>query len=81
MRQFSLTEAKAKLSELLDLVEAGEEVVISRHGKPIARFTRLTGAADELRRLEAIEKLRTFPRVKLEPGETIKGFIEEGRKY
>ena len=31
-------EAKAKLSELLDKVEHGEQVVITRHGKPIARL-------------------------------------------
>jgi prevent-host-death family protein len=31
-------EAKTKLSELLDRVERGEEVVITRHGKPIARL-------------------------------------------
>lgn len=37
-RSVSLTEAKAKLSELLDLVERGEEIVIVRHGKRIARL-------------------------------------------
>lgn len=31
-------EAKTKLSELLDRVEAGEEVVITRHGKEVARL-------------------------------------------
>ncbi len=31
-------EAKTKLSELLDRVERGEEVTITRHGKPIARL-------------------------------------------
>jgi antitoxin (DNA-binding transcriptional repressor) of toxin-antitoxin stability system len=32
----SLAQAKAHLSELLDKVEKGEEVVITRHGKPVA---------------------------------------------
>lgn len=31
-------EAKTKLSELLDAVERGEEVVITRHGQAIARL-------------------------------------------
>lgn len=31
-------DAKTHLSSLLDKVEAGEEVVIARHGKPIARL-------------------------------------------
>ena len=36
--QYSLTEAKAHLSKLLDQVEQGEEVIIVRNGKPVARF-------------------------------------------
>ncbi|MCE2885420.1 MAG: type II toxin-antitoxin system prevent-host-death family antitoxin [Planctomycetaceae bacterium] len=37
-RVITLTEAKAKLSELLDAVERGEEVIIVRHGERIARM-------------------------------------------
>lgn len=33
-------DAKARLSELLDRVEKGEQIVITRHGKPIARLYR-----------------------------------------
>lgn len=36
MRTVSLSEAKSHLSQLLRRVEAGEEVVITRRGKPIA---------------------------------------------
>lgn len=32
----NLAQAKAHLSELLDKVEAGEEVIITRRGKPVA---------------------------------------------
>jgi prevent-host-death family protein len=32
----TLVQAKAHLSELLDKVEAGEEVVITRHGRAVA---------------------------------------------
>jgi prevent-host-death family protein len=35
----TLVEAKAHLSELLDKVEAGEQVVITRHGRPVARLS------------------------------------------
>lgn len=31
-------EAKTRLSALLNLVEAGEEVIIARNGKPVARL-------------------------------------------
>ena len=37
-RQINIAEAKAKLSELLDRALAGEEVVIARAGKPLARL-------------------------------------------
>jgi prevent-host-death family protein len=37
-RVVNLTEAKAKLSELLDAVERGEEIIIVRHGERIARM-------------------------------------------
>ena len=36
MLTVNLAHAKAHLSELLDKVETGEEVVITRHGKPVA---------------------------------------------
>jgi prevent-host-death family protein len=39
MSTVSVAEAKAKLSELLDRVAAGEEVVITRHGKPVAKLS------------------------------------------
>ena len=36
--QINVAEAKAKLSELLDRAVAGEEIVIARAGKPLARL-------------------------------------------
>ena len=37
MHAMSLAHAKAHLSELLNTVESGEEVIITRHGRPVAR--------------------------------------------
>jgi len=34
-------EAKTRLSALLNLVEAGEEVIIARNGRPVARLAPL----------------------------------------
>jgi prevent-host-death family protein len=34
----NLVQAKAHLSELLNKVEAGEEVIITRHGRAVARL-------------------------------------------
>ena len=38
MAQFNVHEAKTNLSQLLEMVERGEEVVVARHGKPVARL-------------------------------------------
>jgi prevent-host-death family protein len=38
MIQVNMHEAKTHLSELVEKVEAGEEVVIARAGRPIARL-------------------------------------------
>jgi prevent-host-death family protein len=38
MREVGAFEAKNKLSELLDLAERGEEIVITRHGREVARL-------------------------------------------
>ena len=39
MSTINLAQAKARLSELLDKVEAGQEVVITRRGKPVGRLS------------------------------------------
>jgi len=38
MEKVQLHDAKARLSELVDRAQAGEEVVISRHGKAVAKL-------------------------------------------
>ncbi len=38
MRQIQASEAKAHLPQLLDDVERGETLIITRHGRPIARI-------------------------------------------
>ena len=47
MRVTSISETKAKLSELLDLVRAGETVVIADRGIPVARLMPAAGADDD----------------------------------
>jgi prevent-host-death family protein len=38
MSEIGLREAKAHLSELIDRVEGGEVLTLTRHGKPVARI-------------------------------------------
>jgi len=61
MRQVQIAQAKAQLSALLEQVEAGEEIVIARRGKPIARLIPEPradrSAADVLRAVWAMDGL------------------------
>lgn len=43
MREFGAFEAKNRLGQLLDLVERGEQVIITRHGRQIARLVPANG--------------------------------------
>lgn len=82
MRQFGTFEAKNRLSELLDLVEAGEEVVITRHGKPVARMVPTDADADvRERRRRAIARIQEHGRGLSLGGDSIRSLIDEGRKY
>lgn len=44
MDAVSLAEAKAHLSELIDRVEAGDSIAITRRGKPVAQLTSVATA-------------------------------------
>jgi prevent-host-death family protein len=46
MSQVGAFEAKNTLGALLDRVEKGEEIVITRHGKPVARLAPIAGVTD-----------------------------------
>ena len=50
MDAISLADAKAQLSELIDRVEAGDSIDITRRGKPVAR---LTAVAHPRKRVDA----------------------------
>lgn len=44
MEAVNLYDAKTRLSQLVDKAAGGEDVVVSRNGKPLVRITRLDGA-------------------------------------
>ncbi len=79
VRTVGVFEAKTHLSALLDEVERGETVLITRNGAPIAEPRPV--AARPMGRCEAIEELLAFPRVRLGAGESIRELIDEGRRY
>ncbi|APH73205.1 type II toxin-antitoxin system Phd/YefM family antitoxin [Aquibium oceanicum] len=51
-----VAEAKARFSELVKRAQAGEEIVVTRHGKPVARVVP-AAVEDELPRIGALKGL------------------------
>jgi len=58
MREIGAFEAKNTLGSLLDRVEQGEEIVITRHGKPVARLIPNTDRIDRAAAIEASDRIR-----------------------
>ena len=77
-------EAKTKLAELLDKVEAGETVTITRRGKEVARLVGIR-PEDERERMRAlieeIKRTRVGRDRGAKPGTSIAELIRAGRKY
>lgn len=80
MKQVQFSTAKAQLSDLIDEVERGETVVITRHGKPVARLMREEDGrrADALHAMAKIKELRK--QTKAATIEEILAWRDEGRK-
>ena len=77
-------EAKTKLAELLDKVEAGESVTITRRGKAVAQLiaVKADGEQERMRALvEEIKRTRVGRGKPAGPGTTIAELIKAGRRY
>ncbi len=79
MRSVSVAEAKAHLSEILAEVEHGQDVVITRRGKPVARVSAIPVAPRPLD-LEAIRRhLASMPLQEEDSGTFIRRMRDEDR--
>ena len=58
MQEIGAFEAKNKLGALLDRVQRGEEIVITRHGKPVARLAPFAGGVSRAEARAAAERIR-----------------------
>jgi len=87
-REVGAFEAKNTLGTLLDRVERGEEIVITRHGRAVARLVPNTRSPDQNQVQAAFEQMRERARqlAKENPGrpafdwEEIKKLRDEGRR-
>lgn len=69
MREVQITDAKAHLTLLIDAVEQGETVIITRHGRAVARIVpeAESRAAQTRQIMQEIAAFRqTMPRLSLE---------------
>ena len=60
MTQYGVAEAKNNFTHLLDRVEAGENITITRHGKPIAELRATPKARPSLTRDERLKRFDEF---------------------
>lgn len=58
MTEIGAFEAKNTLGTLLDRVEGGEEIIITRHGKPVARLVPNSGRVDQSQTRAVLQRIR-----------------------
>lgn len=79
MERIGIYDARSKLSELVERVQSGEEVVLTRHGEPVARLVP-EKRRRERSRTAAVARIRALAR-KLDIRDVdIRKLIEEERR-
>lgn len=77
-------DAKTHLAQLLDRVEGGETITITRHGRPIALLVPATSGVAKRDIKTVIEDMKRFQEERgptLGPGVSVRDLIEEGRRF
>ena len=80
MKEIGAFQAKNRLGQLLDLVEQGEEVVITRHGKAVARLVPPKAGLSRAEAREAAQRIREMSRGVTLGGLRLKDLIDERRQ-
>ena len=62
--QISVSDAKAHLTELLRRAEEGEDIVLTRHGQPLARLAPIVAERNRRARLANLKMMRQAARTK-----------------
>jgi prevent-host-death family protein len=66
--RISVTDAKGQLTELVRRAEAGDEIILTRHGQEAVRLVPVTPAADPRARRALLEAIRASGSSKAKPG-------------
>lgn len=82
MKTVGAFQAKTQLSQLLDQVEKGEFVTITRHGRPVAVLTPVAPAKPAKTGEEWLAEVKRLREgITLGGTVTVGQLIDEGRKY
>jgi prevent-host-death family protein len=73
-------EAKTHLSKLLEKVEAGAEITITKHGAPVAKLVPVKKEVSAEQRVAAIERIQKLATGLSLGGLKVKDLINEGRR-
>lgn len=79
MRSVGAFEAKTHLAALLDAVSAGEQITITRHGRPVARLVPPT-SEPQASVADTIARLRQFSQGQSLGGLRIAELRDQGRR-
>ena len=79
MREIGAFEAKNKLGALLDQVEHGEEIIITRHGKPVAKLIPAVSGFDRMKAQRTALELQKISEGLTLDGLSVKELTAEGR--
>ena len=81
MTTYSIREAKARLSEILRDLDRGDEVIITRRGRPCGRLTAVDAGADDKPSLATLMgTLSQLPDASYQDFQDIKGVWETGER-
>ena len=81
MTTYSIREAKAHLSEILRDLDHGDEVIITRRGRPCGRLTAVDAGADDKPSLSTLRgALSQLPDAGYQDFQDIKGIWETGER-
>ena len=74
----NLAQAKARLSELLDKVEAGQEILITRRGKAVAHLSAAVAPKKPLPLRQLAEFRTDMPRLRRPAAQLLREIRDEG---
>jgi antitoxin (DNA-binding transcriptional repressor) of toxin-antitoxin stability system len=80
MRDVGEFEAREKFGQLLDLVEQGEEITFTRHGKAVAHLVPTRGVVSREVARAAAQRIRAMSKGVALGGLKTKDLINEGRR-